>query len=134
MNVSLFGKFNRYQNYYQFLYVLLVINIIVVIIILLLFFKNKTIVKYSGIISNNNILVLSNLSSYDANLILESLDIKIDNESIKYEILDTQEVRGTYTLKLSLDKYYLNSKSIEVEVLLEEENLYQFILKTMKGD
>ena len=134
MNTSLFNKFNRYQNYYQFLYGLLIINIMVVVTLLLLFLKNKTILKYDGIISNNNILVLSNLSSYDADLITNSLDIKIDDDSIKYRVLDYQEIRGSYTLKMSIDKYYLDSRSVEIEVLLKEENLGEFILKTMKGE
>ena len=134
MNISLFKKINRYQNYYQFMYGLLIINIMVVVILLLLFLKNKTILKYDGIISDNNILVLSNLSSYDANLITNSLDIKIDDDSIKYKVLDYQEIRGSYTLKMSIDKYYLDSRSVEIEVLLKEENLGEFILKTMKGE
>ena len=134
MNTSLFKKFNRYQTYYQFLYGLLIINIMVVVILLLLFLKNKTILRYDGIISDNNILVLSNLSSYDANLITNSLDIKIDDDSIKYKVLDYQEIRGSYTLKMSIDKYYLDSRSVEIEVLLKEENLGEFILKTMKGE
>ena len=134
MNISLFKKINRYQNYYQFLYGLLIINIMVVVTLLLLFLKNKTILKYDGIISDNNILVLSNLSSYDANLITNSLDIKIDDDSIKYKVLDYQEIRGSYTLKMSIDKYYLDSRSVEIEVLLKEENLGEFILKTMKGE
>ena len=116
------------------MYGLLIINIMVVVILLLLFLKNKTILKYDGIISDNNILVLSNLSSYDANLITNSLDIKIDDDSIKYKVLDYQEIRGSYTLKMSIDKYYLDSRSVEIEVLLKEENLGEFILKTMKGE
>ena len=134
MNISLFKKFNRYQNYYQFLYILLTINIMIVVILLLLFLKNKTVIKYNGIISNNNVLILSNLSSYDANLITNNLGIKINNENVRYKVLDSSNLRGSYTLKLSLDKYYFDSKSLEIEVLLKEENLYQFILKIMKGE
>ena len=134
MNTSLYQKFNRNQGYYQFLYLLLIINIIVVVLIFLLCVKNKTIIKYDGIISNNNILVISNLEKYDVDLILDSKDIKINDQSIKYKVLDTKEVRGTYTLKLELNKYYLDSKSLRIDVLLKEENLYQFIVKIMRGE
>ncbi len=134
MNISLFKKFIRYKNYYQFLYLIFIINIIMIVVLLLLTMKMQTTLKYNGIISNNNILVISNLSHEDANSIIESNNLKIDREMVNFKILESRNLLNSYTIKLELDKYYLDTKKIVVEVLVKEENLYEFVLQTMKGE
>ncbi len=134
MNISLFKKFIRYKNYYQFLYLIFIINIIMIVILLLLTIKMKTTLKYSGIINNNNNLVISNLSYPEAKSIIESKDIKINNESIKFKVLESKNLLNSYTIKLELNKYYLDTKKVIAEVLVKEENLYEFVLHTMKGE
>ena len=134
MNISLFKKFTRYKSYYQFLYLIFIINIIMIVILLLLTIKMKTTLKYSGIISNNNNLIISNLSYQEAKSIIESKNIKIDNDTIKFKVLESKNLLNSYTIKLELNKYYLDTKKVIAEVLVKEENLYEFVLHTMKGD
>ena len=134
MNISLFKKFTCYKNYYQFLYLIFIINIIMIVSLLLLTIKMKTTLKYSGIINDNNILVISNLSYEDANTIIKSKYIKIDKDNVKFKVLESKNLKNFYTIKLELDKYYLDTKKVIAEVLIREENLYEFVLKTMKGE
>ena len=105
-----------------------------IVVLLLLTMKMQTTLKYNGIISNNNILVISNLSHEDANSIIESNNLKIDREMVNFKILESRNLLNSYTIKLELDKYYLDTKKIVVEVLVKEENLYEFVLQTMKGE
>lgn len=133
MNINSYQKFISNIKFYQFMYVFLIILITFLTIIELFKFKNLVEINYQGII-NNNYLEISNLTYDEVNSIIELEKVKIDNKEFKNEIVDILEINNTYLLKIKLNKVYLNNTSFEITYVLKEESLYQFILKTMKGD
>ena len=134
MNINSFEKCNSRITYYQILYVFLIILITILGIIGLIYFKNITKINYQGIIKNNNVLEIENLTKDDVSLILESKKIKVEDKKIKHNMIDIEEKNNSYLVKINLDKKYLDNANLEVNCILKEESLYQFILKTMKGD
>ncbi len=133
MNISLLDKFKSYKNYYHIIYTLLIINIIVLILIETFLYTNKTMVKYLGIGSDNNI-VFSKLSYDDVKIITNSKQMLINDNYEKVTILDVLEGIDDYTLKLKVDDFYFDTQSIEVKFIVKEEKLYQFIFNVLKGE
>ena len=133
MSTSLLDKFKNRSSFYQILYIFITINIIVILILLLLFLKNYEFLTYKGIIRNNHDLVISNLTRGETEILTNS-KLKIENKNIKYEVLDIFKENSLYVLKLKLDKYYLDSRSVKVKFIVKEENLLEYIIEKMKGD
>lgn len=134
MNINAFEKFNSRITYYQILYVYLMALITVLCIIGLIYFKNITKINYQGIIKDNNVLEIENLTKDDVSLILESKKIKIKDKKIEHNMIDIEENNNSYLVKINLDKKYLENTILEVNCILKEESLYRFILKILKGD
>ncbi len=133
MNTSFLDKFKRHYLFYQFLYIFITISILTILLLLMLFLKNYTTLTYKGIVKDNQDLVISNLTKDDTNLILNS-KLLIENEKINYKVLDIYQENIMYTVKLELNKFFLDSRSIKVKFIVKEENLLEFIIRKVKGD
>ncbi len=134
MNISLLDRFTCYKNYYQIMYFMVIFSIIIVLILEMLLFNNITSLNYKGIVSKNNNLVISGLDYLEAGMIIDSKRLEIDNKKMKYKVLGVDEGVNDYTLKLKLDAYYLDTKTLNIKVIIKEENLWQFMVRKMKGE
>ena len=133
MNVSLFDRFISYKNYYHFLYILILFLFITIIILVMLFFNNVISLNYKAIVSKNDNLVISDLDYLETETILESKRIEINSQKINYKVLEVDENLNNYTVKLKINNYFLDSQIVDLKVVLKEENLYQFVVRNIKG-
>ena len=116
------------------MYFMVISSIIIVLILEMLLFNNITSLNYKGIVSKNNNLVISGLDYLEAGMIIDSKRLEIDNKKMKYKVLGVDEGVNDYTLKLELDAYYLDTKTLNIKVIIKEENLWQFMIRKMKGE
>ena len=135
MNINELKKFELLVNRYQLLYGFLIISISTLLVLGLLFFQNVVSYEYEGVVEEEK-LVFSNLSANDLNKLINTTEIIIQKEKLKFEIIDIVEFENQYSLLLNVDlkKKYLDKKTVKVKFIVKEESLYQFILNNMKGE
>ena len=135
MNINELKKFELLVNRYQLLYGFLIISISTLLVLGLLFFQNVVSYEYEGVVEEEK-LVFSNLSANDLNKLINTTEIIIEKEKLKFEIIDIVEFENQYSLLLNVDlkKKYLDKKTVKVKFIVKEESLYQFILNNMKGE
>ncbi len=134
MNISLLDRFSCHEKYYQFLYNFCLLIFLIALIFELLLFRNVISVNCKGVISQNNNLIIDNLDYSSVDYILNSKRIEVDEKILKYKVLEVKKGISNYTLKLKLDNFYLDSRTLNLKIILKDESLYQFILRKMKGE
>ena len=135
MNINELKKFELLVNRYQLLYGFLIISISTLLVLGLLFFQNVVSYEYEGVVEEEK-LVFSNLNANDLNKLINTTEIIIEKEKLKFEIIDIVEFENQYSLLLNVDlkKKYFDKKTIKAKFIVKEESLYQFILNNMKGE
>lgn len=133
MNIEHFLKFKMRILVYQTLYVFLILLILVGIIVFMNLFQNTKELEYIGKV-DNNILYLENLLEKDIYFINKSREMVIQNKAVRKEIIGINEMNNQYLVRLQLDNYHEQDESLKVRFIVKKESLYQFIVKTMKGE
>lgn len=132
MNTNRFEKFHCHLLKYQILYVFLIIIIVAILFLNLIFLSHIKKVKYGAKIENNRVII-DNLEIDDVNIISKKKNIFIKDKVYDIKAIDIEEPNSKYLIKLQLDEV-IEDEFLEVEFALEEESLYKFVLKTMKGE
>ena len=132
MNINLLEKYRIKVKKYQFLYGFLVIGVISFLIGVLFRYKNINAREYKGFGLADGILVINNLNLDDIDFILNCEDVIIDDKKQAKIILEVGEDEN-YFVKLE-SKEIKKEKEITIRFVLKEENLYQFIVRNMKGE
>ena len=132
MNINMLEKFTVKIKKYQFLYGFLVVGVIFFLIGVLFRYKNINAREYKGFGLADGILVINNLNLDDIDFILKCENVIIDDKKQAKIILEVGEDEN-YFVKLE-SKEIKKEKEITIRFVLKEENLYQFIVRNMKGE
>lgn len=132
MNINMLEKFTVKIKKYQFLYGFLVVGVIFFLIGVLFHYKNINTREYKGFGLADGILVINNLNLDDIDFILKCENVIIDDKKQAKIILEVGEDEN-YFVKLE-SKEIKKEKEITIRFVLKEENLYQFIVRNMKGE
>ena len=132
MNINMLEKFTVKIKKYQFLYGFLVVGVIFFLIGVLFQYKNINTREYKGFGLAEGILVINNLNLDDIDFILKCENVIIDDKKQAKIILEVGEDEN-YFVKLE-SKEIKKEKEITIRFVLKEENLYQFIVRNMKGE
>ena len=132
MNINMLEKFTVKIKKYQFLYGFLVVGVIFFLIGVLFRYKNINAREYKGFGLADGILVINNLNLDDIDFILNCEDVIINDKKQAKIIFEVGEDEN-YFVKLE-SKEIKKEKEITIRFVLKEENLYQFIVRNMKGE
>lgn len=132
MNINMLEKFTVKIKKYQFLYGFLVVGVIFFLIGVLFRYKNINAREYKGFGLADGILVINNLNLDDIDFILNCEDVIINDKKQAKIIFEVGEDEN-YFVKLESEEIK-KEKEITVRFVLKEENLYQFIVRNMKGE
>lgn len=132
MNINLLEKYRIKVKKYQFLYGFLVIGVISFFIGVLFRYKNINAREYKGFGLADGILVINNLNLDDIDFILNCEDVIINDKKQAKIIFEVGEDEN-YFVKLESEEIK-KEKEITIRFVLKEENLYQFIVRNMKGE
>ena len=133
MNINSFDNFSLKRNIKQLLAGFLIISFSAMIIFLLFYLKNKTIFNYEGMVLNDNILEITNLSYLDVKTILDS-DLNILDRKISKDSIEIAKIQDTYQIQVTLDEIFIPGDKLKLNCIYFEESLFQFIKNTMKGE